>query len=72
MNYDVLAVFCFIGLETISGKTIEYIVHCHLNLILYGLLTTPNNKNKSGFIRSQTLIGSHLKGDHEGAHRGHI
>ena len=35
VKYGVMLLFSSIKLETISGKTIEYIDFCHLNLIWY-------------------------------------
>ena len=35
VNYGMMALFSSIKLETSSGRTIEYIDHCHPNLLMY-------------------------------------
>ena len=42
-----------IKLETISGKTIEFIDNCHCNLLLYKLLTSISDEYESCFVRDQ-------------------
>ena len=39
VNYGMMALFSSIKLETSGGRTIEYIDHCHPNLLMYKLLT---------------------------------
>ena len=40
VNYGMMALFSSIKLETSCGRTIEYIDHCHPNLLMYMLLTS--------------------------------
>ena len=40
VNYGMMALFSSIKLETSGGRTIEYIDHCHPNLLMYKLLTS--------------------------------
>ena len=35
VNYGMMALFSSVTLETSGGRTIEYIDHCHLNLLMY-------------------------------------
>ena len=44
-----LALFSSVKLETSGGRTIEYIDHCYLNLLMYKLLTSTDDEYKSGF-----------------------
>ena len=37
VNYGMMALFSSIKLETSGGRTIEYIGHCHPNLLMYKL-----------------------------------
>ena len=37
VNYGMMALFSSIKLETSGGRTIEYIDHCHPNLLMYKL-----------------------------------
>ena len=37
INYGMMALFSSIELETSCGRTIEYIDHCHPNLLMYKL-----------------------------------
>ena len=48
VNYGMMALFSSIKLETSGGRTIEYIDHCHPNLLMYKLLTSidPSNDNR--------------------------
>ena len=68
-----MALFSSIKLET-SGlyRTIEYIDHCHPNLLMYKLLTSTDDEYESGFVRNQGNRDSQLKGDHVAAQRGHM
>ena len=40
INYYMMALFSSIKPETSGGRTIEYIDHCHHNLLMYKLLTS--------------------------------
>ena len=71
-NYGMMALFSSIKLETSGGRTIEYIDHCHPNLLMYKLLTSTNDEYESGFVRNQGNRDSQLKGDHIDAERGHM
>ena len=72
VNYGMMALFCSIKLETSGGRTIEYIDHCHPNLLMYKLLTSTDDEYESGFVRNQGNRDSQLKGDHIAAQRGHM
>ena len=67
-----MALFSSIKLETSGGRTIEYIDHCHPNLLMYKLLTSTVDEYESGFVRNQGNRDSQLKGDHIAAQRGHL
>ena len=67
-----MALFSSVKLETSGGRTIEYIDHCHPNLLMYKLLTSTNDEYESGFVRNQGNRDSQLKGDHAAAERGHM
>ena len=72
VNYGMMALFSAIKLETNGSRTIEYIDHCHPNLLMYRLLTSTGDEYKSGFVRNQGNRDSQLKGDHAAAERGHM
>ena len=72
VNYGMMALFISIKLETSGGRTIEYIDHCHPNLLMYKLLTCTDDEYESGFVRSQGNRDSQLKVDHIAAERGHM
>ena len=72
VNYGMIALFSSIKLETSGGRTIEYIDHCHPNLLIYKLLTSTGDEYESGFVRNQGKRDSQLKGDHIDAQRGHM
>ena len=38
VNYGMMALYTSVKLETNGGRTIEYIDHCHPNLLMYRLL----------------------------------
>ena len=42
-----MALFSSIKLETSGGRTIEYIDHCHPNLLMYKLLTSTGDEYES-------------------------
>ena len=72
VNYGMMALFSSIKLETSGGRTIEYIDHCHPNLLMYKILTSTADEYESGFVRNQVNRDSQLKGDHIAAQRGHM
>ena len=72
VNYGMMAFFSSVKLETSGGRTIEYIDHCHPNLLMYKLLTSTVDEYESGFVRNQGNRDSQLKGDHFVAERGHM
>ena len=72
VNYGMMALFISIKLETSGGKTIEYIDHCHPNVLMYKLLNSTVDEYESGFVRNQGNRDSQLKGDHIAAQRGHM
>ena len=72
VNYGMMALFSSINLETSGGRTIEYIDHCHPNLLMYKLLTRTDAEYESGFVKNQGNRDSQIKGDHIAAHRGHM
>ena len=43
--YGKIAIFGSVKLETSGGRTIEYIDHCHPNLLMYKLLTSTVDEN---------------------------
>ena len=72
VNYGMMALFSSINLETSGGRTIEYIDHCHPNLLMFKLLTSTDDEYESGFVRNQGNRDSQLKVDHTAAQRGHM
>ena len=70
--YGMMALFRSIKLETSGGRTIEYIDHCHPNLLMYKLLTSTGDEYESGVVRNQGNRDSQLKSDHIAAQRGHM
>ena len=72
VNYGMMALFSSVKLETSGGRTIEYIDHCHPNLLMVKLLTSNDDKYESGSVRNQGDRDSQLKGDHIAAERGHM
>ena len=72
VNYGMMALFSSVKLETSGGRTIEYIDHCHPNLLMYKLLTSTDDQYESGFVRDQGNRDSQLKGGHIAAERGHM
>ena len=67
-----MALFSSIKLETSGGRTIEYVDHCHPNLLMYKLLTSTGDEYESGFVKNQSNRDSQLKGEHIAAQRGHM
>ena len=72
VSYGMMALFRSIKLETSGGRTIEYIDHCHPNLLMYKLLTSTDDEYESGFVKNQGNRDSQLKGDHIAAQRDHM
>ena len=72
VNYGMMALFSSIKLETSGGRIIEYIDHCHPNLLMYKLLTSTGDEYESGFVRNIGNRDSQLKGAHVAAERGHM
>ena len=64
-----MALFSSFKLETSGGRAIEYIDQCHLNLLMYKLLTSTD---EIGFVKNQGNRDSQFKGDHVDAERGHM
>ena len=71
-NYGMMALFNSVILETSGVRTIEYIDHCHPNLLMYMLLTSTDDEYESDFVRNQGNRDSQLNGDHAAAERGHM
>ena len=61
VNYGMMALFSSIKLETSGGRTIEYIDHCHPNLLMYKLLTSTDDEYESGFVKNQGIEIVNLK-----------
>ena len=72
VNYGMMALFSSVKLETSGGRTIEYIDHCHPNLLMYKILTSTDDEYESGFVRNIDNRNSQPKGDHVAAERGHM
>ena len=72
ITYGMMALFSSVKLETNGGRTIEYIDHCHPNLLMYKLLNSTDDEYESGFVRNQGNRDNQLKGDHIAAERGHM
>ena len=72
VNYRMMRLFSSIKLKTSGGRTVEYIDHCHPNLLMYKLLTSTDDEYESGFVKNQGNRDSQLKGDHIAAQRGHM
>ena len=72
VNYGMMVLFSSIKLENSGGRTIEYIDHCHPNLLMYKLLTSVVDEYESGFVRNQGNRDSQLKSDHIAAQQGHM
>ena len=72
INYVMMALFSSVKLETSGGMTIEYIDHCHPNLLRHKLLTSTDDEYESGFVRDQGNRDSQLEIDYIAAERGHM
>ena len=53
VNFGLIALFSSVKLETSGGRTIEYVDHCHPNLLMYNLLTSTDDEYESAFVRNQ-------------------
>ena len=53
VKYGVRSLFSSIKLETIIGKTIEYIDHCHPNLAMFNFINSTGDEYESGFVSDQ-------------------
>ena len=53
VNYGMMALFSSVKLKASGGRTIEYIDHCHPNLLMYESLTSTDDEYESGFVRDQ-------------------
>ena len=72
VNYGMMALFSSIKLETSGGRTIEYIDHCHPNLLVYKLLTSTDDEYESGFVKNQNTRDVLLKRDQAAVEWGHM
>ena len=68
VNYGLVALFSSVKLETSGGRTIEYIDHCHPNLLMCKLLNSTDDEYESGFFENQGNRDSQLIA----AERGHM
>ena len=67
-----MALSSSIKLETSGGRSIEYIDHCHPNLLMYKLLISTDDEYEIGFVRNQGSRDSQLKVDLAAVERGHM
>ena len=67
-----MALFSSVKLETIGGRTIDYINHCHPNLLKYKILSSSDGEYESGFVRNHGNRDTQVKGEYAAAGRGHI
>ena len=69
-----MALFSSNKLGTSGGRTsrIEYINHCHPNLLMYRFLTSTDDEYERGFVRNIDNRNSQLKVDHVAAEGGHM
>ena len=72
VNYGIMALFSSVMLETSGGRTIEYIDHCHPNLLMYRLLISTDDDYESGFVRNIDNMNGQLKDDHVAAEGSHV
>ena len=72
VNYGMMALFSSVKLDTSGCRTIEYVDHCHPNLLMYKLLSSTDDEYESGFVRDEGNRDSQIKVDHIAAERGHI
>ena len=72
VNHGIVLLFSSVKLETSGGRTLEYIDHCHPNLVMHKLLTTTDDEYEIGFVKNQGSRDSQLKGGYVAAERGHM
>ena len=72
VNYGTMALFSSVKLETSGGRTIEYIDHCHPNLLMYKFLSSTDDEYESRYVRNIDNRNSQLKSDHVAAERDHM
>ena len=72
VNYGMMGLISSIKLKTVGGRTIDYIDHCHPNLLMYKLLTSIGDEYWSGFVKNQGNRDSQLKGNHIAGQRSHM
>ena len=48
--YSMMALFSSVNFETSGGRTMEYIDHCHPNLLKHSLLTSTDDEYESCFV----------------------
>ena len=72
VNYGLIALFSSVKHETSGGRTIEFVDHCHPNLLMYKLLTSTDDEYESDFVKNQGIKDSQLRGDPIAAKRCHI
>ena len=72
VNYGMIALFSSVKLETSGGRTIEFINHCHRNLLMYKFSTSTVDKYEIGFDRNQGNRDSQIKSDDIAAEGGHM
>ena len=53
VHFGMMALFSSTKLETSCGRTIEYIDHCHPNLMMYKIFTIFGDEYESGSVRNQ-------------------
>ena len=61
VNYGMMELFSSIKLKTSGGRTIEYIDHCHPNLLMYKLLTSNDDEYESGLLEIKVIEIVNLK-----------
>ena len=72
VNYSMVALFSSVKCEISGVMTIEFIDHCHPNLLINKLLTVTNDEYESGFVTNQVNRDSKHKGDHIATERGNM
>ena len=56
-----MALFSSVKLETSGVRTIEYIDHCHPNLLMYKLLTSTDDEHESVLLEIKLIEIVNLK-----------
>ena len=72
VNYGMMALFNSVKVETSGGRTIEYIDHCHPNLLMCKILISTDDEYECRFVRNQGNRNNQFKDDHIAAERGHM